>query len=114
MKVTQKIVETPEKLAKKDWLDEKNLEVRRIIQDRMPEFAKKIGGKTISKDTFGELLEIDLPNDPEKIARYVHVKDISTTRQYFLRVPPSITTCKAGVAWSFGLSEEDYRPEEEA
>ena len=94
-------------------MDEKNLEVRRIIQDRMPDFAKKVGAKSIQKDSFGELIEIDLGNDPEKIARYVKVKDASTKRVYYIRIPPSITTAKLGVSWSFGLSEQDYHPTQE-
>ena len=113
VKVTQKIVETPNKLTKNDWLNEKNAEVRRIIQDRMPDFAKKVGAKRIQKDDYGELVEIELPNDPEKIARYVKVKDSSTTRLYYLRIPPTVETCKAGIAWSFGLEEKDYLPDQE-
>ena len=113
VKVTKKIVETPEKLTKKDWLDEKNLEIRRIIQDRMPDFARKLGAKSIQKDSFGELLEIDLKDDPEKVARYVKVKDSSTSRIYYLRVPPITKTAKEGIAWSFGLDEKTYMPEKE-
>ena len=109
-RVTEKIVKTPEKLTKKDWESEKNLEVRRVIQDRMPNFVKKLGAKTIQKDTCGELLEISLPSDPEKIARYVHVQDASTDRKYYLRVPPTIQTCKEGVAWTFGVDNGAYKP----
>jgi hypothetical protein len=113
VKVNQKIVETPEMLTKKDWLDEKNLEIRRVIQDRMPDFAKKLGAKRIQKDSYGELLEIDLKDDPEKVARYVKVKDASTPREYYLRCPPTMKTAKEAIAWSFGLTEGEYKPEVE-
>jgi len=113
VKVYEKIIKTPEKLTKKDWAEEKNIEVRRIIQDRMPDFAKKIGAKKIQKDTYGELLEIELPNDPEKIARYVKVKDSSTDRIYYLRVPPITKTAKEGVSWTFNLEDKYYKPEVE-
>ncbi len=33
-----------------------------------------------------------------------------TFRTYFLRVPPRTATAKAGVAWTFGLTEEEYAP----
>jgi hypothetical protein len=33
-----------------------------------------------------------------------------TSRTYFLRVPPNIRTARAGVAWTFGLTEEEYHP----
>ena len=111
VRVTKKIVKTPEKLTKNDWLKESNLEVRRIIQERMGErFVKALKAKTIQKDKYGELLEVDLENDPEKVARYVKVKDASTPRIYFLRCPPDIETAKAGVSWSFGIKESEYNP----
>ena len=109
VRVTEKIVKTPEKLTKNDWLKESNLEVRRIIQERMPDFAKKIGGKVIDKSRMGELYEIDLQNDPEKIAHYLKLKDSSTERLYWLRVPPAIKKVEGGLKWSFDLTEE-YEP----
>jgi hypothetical protein len=47
------------------------------------------------------------------VARYVQVQDASTPRQYFLQVPPTTQTALEAVAWSFGLSGEDYHPEQE-
>jgi hypothetical protein len=58
----------------------------------------------------GTLYEVALPGDPERVARYVQVQDASTERQYFLRVPPTIQTAAEAVAWSFGLSGQDYHP----
>ena len=117
-------VKTPKKLTKQDWMEEKNIEVRRIIQARMPNFVKSIGGKRIHKDSFGELLEIDLLNDPDKKALYVHVKDASTKREYYLWVDnncqpmledgkfgkPQALTAHNAVASTFGLRGEEYSP----
>ena len=36
-----------------------------------------------------------------------------TFRTYWLRVPPSTRTAREGVAWTFGVAEEEYRPERE-
>ena len=109
IRATKKIIETPNKLTKRDWEKEENLEVRRIIQERMGDrFVKALKAKSISKDEFGELLEIDLKDDPEKIARYVRLKDSSTARIYYLRIPPTIETARAGVSWSFNIDEKDY------
>ncbi len=94
-------------------MDQSNLEVRRIIQDQMSDFAKKLGAKRIQKDKFGELLEVNLGSDPDGIARYVKVKDSSTTRVYYLRVPPSTQTAQEAVAWTFGLDKETYKPKKE-
>jgi hypothetical protein len=33
-----------------------------------------------------------------------------TRRVYWLRVPPGTRTAREGVAWTFGLSEDRYRP----
>jgi hypothetical protein len=106
--VTEKIVMTPEKLTKKDWLNESNTEVRRIIQECMGErFVKAIGAKTIDKGTKAELVEVELPNDPDKVARYIHVKDPSTARKYYLRVPPTIDKADEAWCWTLGLEVGD-------
>ena len=59
------------------------------------------------------LYEVALPSDPEQTARYVQVKDGSTSRQYFLRVPPTIQTAAEAVAWSFDMPVEAYSPARE-
>jgi hypothetical protein len=41
------------------------------------------------------------------------VQDASTERQYFLRVPPTITTVAEAIAWSFGMTVEEYSPAHE-
>lgn len=42
--------------------------------------------------------------------RFLSLKDSSTDRRYLLRVPPHIERTKEGIAWTFGLSEEEYAP----
>ena len=113
--VTEKIIKTPEKLTKQDWLKEENLEVRRVIQERMgSDFVKKIGGKVLDKGTKGILYGVDLKDDPEKTAHYVKVKDSSTSREYYLRVSPTITKADTAVAWTFGFDNpEEYIPVKE-
>ena len=109
--VDEKIVKYPEKLTKNDWLDQDNLEVKRIIQEQMGErFVEEIGSKVIHEGTRGKLVEIELPNDPDKVARYAHVKDSSTDRWYYIRVAPSCKTIDEAVAWTFELTSEEYQP----
>jgi hypothetical protein len=72
-----------------------------------------VGGTCIDRGTHGDLIEVELEDDPEDVARYVHVKDASTQRRYYLRVPPAITSADAAVAWTFGLDEDAYRPLQE-
>ena len=114
VQVSEKAIMHPEKLTKRDWLNESNAEVRRVIQERMVDFPKKIGAKVIDKSKKGQLLEVELEGDPEKIARYAKVKDSSTARVYFLRVPPDITKVDEAIAWTFGLDKESYQPNKEA
>ena len=112
--VHEKIILHPEKLTKKDWMNESNQEVRRVIQEQMGErFVKAIGSKEIHKSSRGRLVEVDISPDPERVARYVEVKDSSTSRKYYLRVPPTTQTTDEAVAWTFGLDVGSYKPEQE-
>ncbi len=113
--VNEKIILYPETLTKKDWMNEENAEVRRVIQEVMGErFVKEIGAKEIHKGKLAKLYEIKLKNDPEKVARYVKVKDTFTPRYYYLRVPPTINNADEGVAWTFGIELGDYKLNQES
>jgi hypothetical protein len=103
-------------LTRADWLGERNLERRRVIEERLgPErLMALLGGRRIDQSRRGKLIEIDLPDDPERVAHYLQVRDPSTNRQYYLRVPPSITNADEAVAWTFGLDAAAYQPDQEA
>ena len=34
-------------------------------------------------------------------------------KYYILRVPPTVTTCREAVAWTFGMTADEYDPERE-
>ncbi|MGH2613095.1 MAG: DUF6745 domain-containing protein, partial [Rhabdochlamydiaceae bacterium] len=123
IRVPEKWILHPEKLTKDDWSNESNLEKRRIIQELMGDkFPKKIGAKLIAKPSkeFKEkhnllgLYEVELPDDPEQIARYIKVRDHSSKREYYLRIKPSISDADEGLAFTFGLTKEQYAPIQEA
>jgi hypothetical protein len=62
-------------------------------------------------DTGGmrRLLRVKIPNDEPLVA--LQVRDPSTGRQYLLRVPPNMTTCRGAAAWIAGFENpEDYQP----
>ena len=119
VKVFEKIILHPEKLTKNDWVEEKNTEVRRIIQERMGSaFPKRIGCKLIGKPS-GEfrkkhnllgLYLVELPSDPDKIAHYIRVKDHSTAREFYLRTPTKITDADESLAFTFGKTAKEYNP----
>lgn len=114
--VSARIILEPETLTRDDFLQEANLEIRRIIQERMGErFVTELGGRVLDIGARGTLYEVRLPeDDPERVARYVQVQDASTPRSYFLRVPPTVQTVAEAVAWTFSLTSEEYHPERES
>jgi hypothetical protein len=115
VRVPEQVILRPETLTRDDFLHEKNVEVRRVIQERMgSRFVVELGGQVLDQGPRGVLYEVRLPeDDPEQVAHYVQVQDASTERHYFLRVPPTIQTAAEAVAWSFQLAVDDYRPAQE-
>ena len=83
MRVPEHIILAPERLAREDFLSERNVEVRRVIQERMGErFVLELGGQVIDVGERGTLYEVCLPgDDSEGVARYVQVQGASTERR---------------------------------
>jgi hypothetical protein len=114
VRVPEKVILAPEQLTREDFLSAPNVEVRRVIQERMGDrFVAELGGQVIDAGPRGTLYEVQLPDDPEQVARYVQVQDASTARQYFLQVPPTVKTAAEAVAWSFQMTVEAYDPAQE-
>jgi len=113
--VAKRIILAPETLTRHDFLGEPNVEVRRIIQERMGgRFVAELDGHILDTSGRGTLFEVRLPtDDPEGVARYVQVQDASTSRTYFLRVPPTVATAAEAVAWTFSRTIEEYHPDQE-
>jgi hypothetical protein len=117
VQVSAQVILAPETLTRTDFLGAPNLEVRRVIQERMGERFVPALGQIIDVGLRGTLYEVPLSGDdedePEQVARYLQVQDASTPRQYFLRVPPWVETAAQAVAWSFRLPVEAYHPTRE-
>jgi hypothetical protein len=115
VRVPEQVILAPERLSRDDFLNERNGEVRRVIQERMgSRFVPEMGGVVLDRGPQGTLYEVRLPaDDPESTARYVLMQDASSGRQYFLRVPPRVQTAAEGVAWSYQLAAEEYGPAHE-
>ena len=96
-------------LSTKEVFHIRNQEIRRYIMKRIGYETIKgdVDTKLIHKDGTSELLEISFGDTKE---RYVKVKDTSTEREYLLYVPNEIQRCRQGIAWTFGLKEEEYNP----
>ncbi len=110
VRVQANVILKPQELEPIKVLQEVNAEVRRVMIERlgMERIAKETGAQVIAKDEKGELLRIELTGDEPLLM--VHVICPSTQREYYLRVPPTMTTAKEAVAWTFGLTADQYNP----
>ncbi|MBC6459043.1 DUF6745 domain-containing protein [Actinomadura sp. HBU206391] len=97
---------------------ETNAEMRRVMLEHYgyDRYLAETGAKPVHRDEAGVLWRIDLPGD-EPVAMVEVVNSTpepdGTSRTYYLRVPPRMRTAHEGVAWTFGLSADDYRPEKQ-
>jgi hypothetical protein len=116
IRVTRQLIERPDTITVEDIKKEPNLEVRRLMLERygFKNFLIDSDAKEIHRDECGVLYiqEIDPAFEP-----IVMVKVLNSTaeadgsrKEYFLRVPPHISTAKAAVAWTFGLTADEYSP----
>ena len=97
---------------------ERNAELRRVMLEHFgfERYLTESDAKRIHSDETGTLWRADLPGDePLTMVEVVNStpEPDGTRRTYFLRVPPWIRRAKQGVAWTFGLTEDEYTPERE-
>lgn len=96
--------------------EERNAELRRIMFEHYghDRYILESGAEPVQQDEAGRLWRIALPGD-EPIAMVEVVNATAepdgTFRTYWLRVPPRTQTAKEAVAWTFGLTEQEYRPQ---
>ncbi|WP_237535457.1 DUF6745 domain-containing protein, partial [Streptomyces sp. SID3343] len=98
--------------------DEENAELRRVMLEiyGYDRYLRDVGAQPLDRDETGVLWEIELPDDEPIVMVEVlnsTPEPDGTTRTYWLRVPPHVTSAREGVAWTFGVRTQDYRPLEE-
>jgi len=110
------IITSPERITIHHIESAPNIEIRTVLLERfgMARFLAESGASIIHQDQCGVLYSIVLRDELEP---FVVVKVVNSTpepdgtrKEYCLRVPPEITTAHAAVAWTFGLSAEEYNP----
>jgi hypothetical protein len=98
---------------------EANAELRRVMLEHFgfERYLRESGAKRQHADDFGTLWRVEMPGDEP----LVMVEVINSTaepdgsfRTYFLRVPPQTGTAREGVAWTFGLTAQDYAPTQQS
>lgn len=121
LRVPRRVVEEPESLTVADVDREWNLEVRRVVLERMgfDRYVREAGGRVIAEDERGRLWRCR-PRAPEiEPLVFVEVENATrepdgSARRYFLRVPLTVNTPHEAVAWTFGLSASHYAPSAES
>ncbi len=100
-----------------DQIDkETNVEIRRVLiqQYGLSRYLSDTGAVPIDVDEeYGVLYRKSQPNDePINVVRVKNPtpEPDGTFKEYFLRVPPHITTARSAVAWTFDMNSEDYEP----
>ena len=115
VQVTEQVAFRPDTLTANDVLNERNLEVRRIMIERMGQerFVELCGDYLTvlyqDTDTGGQrkLIQIDHRLAVDESMVFLQVICPSTAREYIIRVPPHMTTCHAAAAWVAGFDNPD-------
>ena len=92
----------------------KNAAIRRICLEELgyARFLSQIEHEVVDQDGEQELVKLRW-HPREEVLVLVKVKCPSTGAFYTLRVPPRMKTVKAAIAWTFGISADDYTPVKE-
>ncbi|MEO3974705.1 DUF6745 domain-containing protein [Streptomyces sp. CAU 1734] len=94
---------------------EENAELRRVMLEYYgyDRYLAESGAHPVHKDETGVLWRIALADDEDVVMVEVvnsTPEPDGTHRTYWLRVPPTTSTAREGVAWTFGLRPEAYEP----
>ncbi len=119
----------PDGITADGIIAERNLERRRLLLERFghERFVTTGGATLFHEDGAGQLWHIGQERAWGRDARgreflpenaFVRVIDATPgvdgiRRVYWLSVPPTAVTAREAVAWTFGLTEEEYQPEVE-
>jgi hypothetical protein len=113
--INERVAFRPETITATEILAETNAELRRVLLERMgyEAFLSAAEAETMhrDRDPGGErrLLRVRMQNDEDLVC--VSVICPSTGRQYIIRVPPTMRSCRQAVAWIAGFDNpDDYRP----
>jgi hypothetical protein len=118
IRVEERIVLHPESITTTEILQERNAERRRVLLDRFgtARFLKETKAELLDQDQDSggrrQLLRVAMPDDEPLVS--LSCLCPSTGHQYFLRVPPAVTSCHQAAAWIAGFDDpDDYHPLQE-
>jgi hypothetical protein len=115
VRVPRAVIENPESLPARQVLAEPDVEVRRIMIERVghERLIRDGGARRLAEDETGILWRLDLADDEPVVC--VEVTDATpgadaAYRRYVIRVPPAVRSPREAVAWTFGVDTGEYRP----
>lgn len=113
--VDERVAFRPETITAEEILAEPNAERRRVLLERMgyEAFLSRANAIVLDQDTDPggprRLLRVPMENDEDLVC--VSLVCPSTNRQYVIRVPPTMQSCRQAVAWMAGFDDPDkYQP----
>lgn len=115
VRINERIAFRPEEIQADEVLKERNAERRRVLLERMghERFVEQVQPEVLNADSdpggARRLLRISMGDDEPLYLLAVQCP--STGRQYTLRVPPTMQTCRQAAAWIAGFDNpDDYQP----
>ncbi|GAA2370850.1 DUF6745 domain-containing protein [Dactylosporangium salmoneum] len=115
MPIPSDLVDRLSRLTHREIAKERNAELRRVMLEHFgyERYVREAGARRVAEDETGVLWRVTFTDD-EPLAMVEVVNSTpepdGTSRVYWLRVPPQTRTAREGVAWTFGLTEDEYRP----
>jgi hypothetical protein len=113
--IDERIAFRPGRLSHEEVLAERNPERRRVMLARygLDRFMADAAAETLDEDRDSggprRLLRLKLDGDEDLVC--ITVVCPSTKRQFVLRVPPNMRTCRQAIAWTAGFDDPDlYKP----
>lgn len=115
VRVPANIIEQPESITVQRIENESNAEVRRVMIERYGQsrYLTDSGATRIHADHFGELYRKPIAGDEPLLmvkVRNSTPEPDGSVKDYFIRVPPDMTSAQEAVAWTFGLDKREYDP----
>jgi len=115
VRVPEHIINKQSEITTAQIDDQQNTEIRRVMIDfyGQARYLQDSGAILVSKDRFGNLWKKDLSEDEPIVI--VEVKNSTpepdgSIKDYFLRVPPDMSTPQEAIAWTFNLKKNEYHP----
>lgn len=112
--VPEKVILQPDKITIADIDANTNPLARGLMAERygLVRYWHDKRAYPVHQDEFGTLYALDEERSQRKMVHVVNAtpEPDGTFRDYFLRVPPEITTARAAVAWTFDLKQDEFNP----